>query len=381
MSKPAYIELHSRSAFSFLRGASFPEHLAETAAELGMSAIALCDRNGVYGAPRFYSKANECGVRPIVGSELTMEDGSVLPVLVESRAGYQNLCRLLTEGHLRAPKGECAVRWEELREFAGGLIALTGDEEGPLVRSILTHQSGDTTALTPQQHIERLISIFGGDRLFAEIQRHHLRGEDRLIRAQVNVAERFNLPLLATGGVLYAKRSGRQVLDAFTCLRNHTHLDAAGTLLARNSERYLKSAAEMHELFRDLPGALENTVRLADRLEFTLENLGYEFPRYPLALGETPEQALREQTFAGARNRYGSVLSPEVKAQLERELALIEKLGFCGYFLIVADIVKFCRETNVMAQGRGSAANSVVCYCLGITACDPIADTCSSSVS
>src|SRR5687767_2313728 len=144
-----YVELHSRSAFSFLRGASFPEHLAETAAELGLRAMALCDRNGVYGAPRFYSRAKECGIRPIVGSELTMEDGSVLPVLVESRTGYQNLCRLLTEGHLRAPKGECAVRWDELREFADGLVALTGDEEGPLARSILARQSGEATALTP----------------------------------------------------------------------------------------------------------------------------------------------------------------------------------------------------------------------------------------
>jgi error-prone DNA polymerase len=373
MSDPAYIELHSRSAFSFLRGASFPEHLAETAVELGMPAMALCDRNGVYGAPRFYSKAKESGIRPIVGSEITMEDGSVLPVLVESRTGYQNLCRFLTEGHLRAPKGECAVRWEELRESADGLIALTGDEEGPFVRSIVAHQSGNTTALTPRQNIQRLVSIFGPGRLFVEIQRHHLRGEERLVCAQRDIAESFNLPLLATGGVLYARRSGRPVLDMFTCLRHHTHLDAAGTLLARNSERYLKNAGEMRELFRDLPAAVENTVRLADRLQFTLENLGYEFPRYPLAPDETPEQVLREQTFAGARNRYGPVLSAKVKSQIERELALIEKLGFCGYFLIVADIVKFCRETNVMAQGRGSAANSAVCYCLGITACDPVA--------
>lgn len=367
-----YVELHSRSAFSFLRGGSFPEHLVETASELGMPAMALCDRNGVYGAPRFYAKGKEIGVRAIVGSELTMEDGSVLPVLVESREGYQNLCRALTEGHLRAAKGECAIRWEDLREYSNGLVALTGDEEGPLLRAIAARESGDATAITPQQTIQRLLSIFGPDRLFLELQRHHLRGEERVIRGQCELAERFHLPLLATGGVLYAKRSGRPVLDMFTCLRHHTHLDAAGTLLGRNSERYLKSADEMSSLFRDLPVALENTVRLANQLQFSLENLGYEFPRYPLAPPQTPEQALREQTFAGARNRYGAVLSLEVKMQLERELALIEKLGFCGYFLIVADIVKFCRETNVMAQGRGSAANSAVCYSLGITACDPI---------
>jgi error-prone DNA polymerase len=178
--------------------------------------------------------------------------------------------------------------------------------------------------------------------------------------------------LLATGGVLYAKRTGRQVLDVFTCLRNHTHLDAAGRLLAPNAERFVKNPAEMCDLFRDTPEGIENTVRLADRLEFSLQNLGYEFPRYPLSDGETPESVLRHQTFGGARERYGSELQPKVKAQLERELTLIEKLGFCGYFLIVADIVKYCRDHDIMAQGRGSAANSAVCYCLGITAVDPV---------
>ncbi|HEX7860463.1 MAG TPA: error-prone DNA polymerase [Verrucomicrobiae bacterium] len=369
---PPYVELHTRSAFSFLRGASFPEHIAEVAAERGLPAIALTDRNGVYGAPRFYAKAKESGVRPIVGAELTMDDGSVLPVLVESRLGYQNLCRLVTNGHLRAPKGECALRWDELPEFAEGLIALTGDDEGPLFRAIHAQETRNTAALSPQQILERLTRTFGADRVYVELQRHHLRGEEVFIRAQRELAAQHKLPLLATGGVLYAKRNGRPVLDVFTCLRNHTHLDAAGKLLARNSERYLKPAAEMHALFRDLPEALENTVRLADRLQFSLENLGYEFPRYPLAEGQTPEQVLWEQTYAGAHNRYGAVLSPEVKHQLERELNLIAKLGFCGYFLIVADIVKFCRESNIMCQGRGSAANSAVCYSLGITACDPI---------
>ncbi|HET6408103.1 MAG TPA: error-prone DNA polymerase, partial [Chthoniobacteraceae bacterium] len=371
-SNPPYVELHARSAFSFLRGASFPEHIAEVAAELGLPAIALTDRNGVYGAPRFYAKGRESGIRPIVGGELTMEDGSILPVLVESRLGYQNLCRLVTNGHLRAPKGECSLRWDELPEFATGLVAITGDDEGPLVRAIQAHDAGNTTALSPKQILDRLTRTFGPDRVYVELQRQHLRGEERLIRNQRELAERHQLPILATGGVLYARRSGRQVLDVFTCLRNHTHLDAAGTLLARNSERYLKTATEMHALFRDLPEALANTVRLADRLQFSLENLGYQFPRYPLAPGQTQEQVLWEQTYAGARLRYGDVLSPEVKTQLERELTLIAKLGFCGYFLIVADIVKFCRENNIMCQGRGSAANSAVCYCLQITACDPI---------
>ena len=302
-SAKSYVELHARSAFSFLRGASFPEHLAEVGAELGLPAIALTDRNGVYGAPRFYARGKELGIKPVVGAELAMEDGSVLPVLVESRRGYQNLCRLVTNGHLRAPKGECALGWEELPEFAEGLVALTGDEDGPLARAIQAHDSGNGEARSPQQVLERITRTFGTDRVYVELQRQHLRGEDRLIRSQCELAERHRLPILATGGVLYARRSGRQVLDVFTCLRNHTHLDAAGTLLARNSERHLKSAAEMQELFRDLPQAIENTVRLADRLQFSLENLGYEFPRYPLSAGQTPEQLLWEQTYAGARQR------------------------------------------------------------------------------
>jgi error-prone DNA polymerase len=369
MPPPAYIELHARSAFSFLRGGSFPEQLAETAGDLDIPAMALCDRNGMYGAPRFFVKAKEAGIRPIVGAELTMEDGSVLPVLVQSRTGYANVCRLLTNAHLRSPKGESSVRWDELPEFSEGLIALTGDEEGPLVRAI---QAGSAGISAGNQILQKLLRIFGRDRLYVELQRHHVRGEERIIKSFVHLAESANLPLLATGGVLYGKRSGRGVLDVFTCLRHHTHLDAAGKLLSQNNERFLKTAAEMHELFADLPKALENTVRLADRLEFSLEKLGYEFPKYPLAPGETPEAVLRAQTLAGARGRYGENLRDAVKKQLERELALIEKLGFCGYFLIVADIVKFCRENNIMAQGRGSAANSAVCYSLGITACDPV---------
>ena len=367
-----YVELHARSAFSFLRGGSFPEHLAEAAAEAEIPALALCDRDGVYGAPRFFAKAQESGVRAIVGSEVTLEDGSVLPLLVESRTGYQNLCRLLTEAHLRSPKGECAVAWSELADFREGLIALTGDEEGPLVRSILAQESGDAAARTPRQTLDRLLGIFGRENLFVELQRSHVRGEERMIRALRQLAEQQGVGVVATGGVLYAKRQGRQVVDVFTCLRHHTHLDAAGRLLALNNERHVKSAAEMHDLFRDLPEAVANTARVGERLEFTLRNLGYEFPHYPLTEGETNESVLRAQTYAGARERYGQVIDPKVKAQLERELDLISRLGFCGYFLIVADIVKFCRDQNIMAQGRGSAANSAVCYSLGITAVDPV---------
>ncbi len=368
-----YVELHSRSAFSFLRGGSLPEQMAVTAGELNLGTMALSDRNGVYGLPRFSAAAKENGVRPILGAELTMEDETVLPVLIESRAGYQNLCRLLTKSHLRSPKGEGRIRWSELPAFAEGMVALTGDEEGPLIEAIRhSWQPAKTRRTTPPQVLEKLIQAFGKNRVWVEIQRHFLRGEERINTALADLAASHRLPLLATNGVVYAKSQSRQILDVFTCIRNHTHLDAAGRLLTANSERFLKSAPDMETLFRDLPEAVANTERLADQLRFSLEDLGYEFPSYPVGPGETMDSALREQTIAGARWRYDGKIPDKVRKQIQHELAIIEKLGFAGYFLIVADLVKFCVNNNVMAQGRGSAANSTVCFCLGITAVDPI---------
>lgn len=364
---PDYIELHCRSAFSFLRGGSLPEQLAEDAHGIGLSAMALLDRDGVYGAPRFFGKARERGLRPIVGAEFTMEDGSILPVLARNRAGYQNICRLATRAHLRSEKGKAAVWWHELPEFAGGLVALTGDLEGPLALAFARGQN-----VAAHDRLLKLAEVFGRDNVYVELQRHHRRGEDRLNRFLADLASFAKLPILATNGVCYARPSGREVLDVFTCIRNHTNLDAAGLLLAQNSERHLKTPAQMRELFKDLPLAVRNTVALAERLEFSLENLGYEFPAYPVGPGETMDQVLREQVYAGAALRYGPALSAAVRKQLETELNLIGRLGFAGYFLIVGDLAKFCRENNIMAQGRGSAANSAVCYCLQITAVDPV---------
>ncbi len=375
----SYVELHARSAFSFLRGSSHPEQLAEVAAQLNLPAMAICDRNGVYGAPRFFNKAKEIGLRPIVGAELTMEDDSVLPVLVENRAGYQNLCRLLTHAHLRSEKGKSKVGWDELPEFVQGLVALTGDEEGPLVKAICRRR-GDESHFKNNQNLltsiptilERLVQTFGNKNVFVEIQRHHIRGEERINKSLVELAAQFRLPLLATNGVLHATPAGRQALDVFTCARNHTHLDAAGRLLAQNSERFLKNEKQMRELFRDLPEAIENTSPLAERLQFSLDNLGYEFPKYSVPPGHDANSFLRERTLAGARKRYAGEIPAKVFQQVNHELALIQKLGVAGYFLIVWDMVEFCAQENIMAQGRGSAANSSVCFCLGITNVDPL---------
>jgi error-prone DNA polymerase len=403
----SYIELHACSAFSFLRGGSFPEQLAEVAAELEMPAMALCDRNGVYGAQRFSVAAREHNVHAITGCELSMEDGSILPVLVENRAGYKNLCELLTQAHLRSEKGKCAVRWDELPEFAEGLIALFGSgsarvsranasptrTDGVLAIANFSERSKSMTsckyskrlfrrdaetntrdAHAPQNAADRaklLIDTFGRENVFVEIQRHFIRGEERVNRELIDLARANRLSLLATNGVQYAKPYGREVLDVFTCIREHTHLDTAGKLLTQNAECHLKSEREMRALFCDLPEAIENTSRLAERLTFSLENLGYEFPEYPVPAGHSMDSFLRTIVLFGAQQRYAAV-SAKVKRQLEEEVALITKLGFPGYFLIVWDIVNFCREHNIMVQGRGSAANSAVCYCLGITPVDPV---------
>ncbi|MGE3313245.1 MAG: DNA polymerase III subunit alpha, partial [Limisphaerales bacterium] len=374
-----YVELHARSGFSFLRGGSLPEAISERSAELGQAAVAVCDRMGVYGLPRLAGMARETGVRAIHGSELLMEDGAVLPVLVENRQGYRNLCELLTRAHLRAAKGEGRVRWAELPEFAEGLVALTGDEDGPVARAMAAGaggggrgREGTGVAARGLAAIEGLVEAFGRDNVWVEIQRHHRRQDVPVERRLTALAADCGLPLLATNGALYATPAGRRVVDVFTCLRNHRTADTAGALLAPNAERYLKSAREMARLFADRPEAVSNTVRLAERLTFRLEDLGYEFPRYPVGPGETMEGVLEEWTMRGARGRYGGSVPEKIRLLLRKELALIAKLGFAGYFLLVADLVRFCRENDILAQGRGSAANSAVCFCLGITAVDPV---------
>lgn len=362
----AFIELHVRSAFSFLRGASRPEDLVTAAEEAGLPALAVTDRNGVYGSVRAHQAAREAGLRALVGAELTLEDGSALPVLVRNRTGYENLCRLLTRAHLRAAKSEMRVRWNELPEFSEGLVALSGDNEGPLHRA---WEAAGKQGL--EAAWEKLAKAFPADARVVTLQRHLVRGESRVNRPLIDLAEKTGTPLVASNAVTCARPEDRRVQDVFTCLRNHTHLDVAGRLLAPNAERHIKGEAAITALFRDLPEAVENTARIADSLEFSMRDLGYRFPDYPVPAGESQDAYLTRETWRGARERYGKP-TPRITRQIERELALIHQLGFSGYFLIVWDIVKYCRENRIMVQGRGSAANSVVCYVLGITAADPI---------
>ncbi|PTY00247.1 error-prone DNA polymerase [Spartobacteria bacterium LR76] len=358
-----YVELHARSALSFLGGASRPEELSKQAAKLALPAMALCDRDGLYGAARHHVAAKDTGIEPLIGAELTMEDGSILPVLVATREGYRNLSRLITEAKLRGTKTECAVRWGELPAYAAGLLALTGEIDG-----ILQHRAGRAS----EDRLEKVLAAFGQGNVYVEVQRHLLRGEERRQQYLEAVAARRHLPIVATNGVMYHDPARRGVQDVFTCIRHHTSLCKAGRVLSANGERFLKGPEQMRRLFADHPEYLDNTLRVAERLEFRLADLGYEFPKYPVPEGETMEAFLRRTTMEGARRLYGSGLSEKVRRQLEFELDLICRLGFAGYFLIVWDLVNYCRDHDILVQGRGSAANSAVCYSLGITVCDPV---------
>jgi error-prone DNA polymerase len=396
-----YVELHARSAFSFLEGAAVPEDLIAACKALDLPAMALLDRDGVYGSPRFHSAAKKNGIKAHVGAEITVvghkhsfenTDTISIPVLVRNRTGYQNLCRLITLMKLRVPKhaepGECAATPDELAAHAEGLICLTGAEDGPLaIRDTeistpsglarwgpRTRRHGDTETL--KKRAEWLVDIFGKGNVYAELQRHFNREEEARNQAVVEIARQLHLPLLATNGVCHATPAQREVADVFTCIRHHVRLENAGRLLAQNSERYLKPAKTMRRLFTDLPEAIANTVELSSRLEFTLEDLGYEFPEYSVPSGETMASFLRKRTDEGSRLRYtgrnGTPTYERARIQIERELVLIEKLKLEGYFLIVWDIIQFCRRQGILVQGRGSAANSAVCYSLGITAVDPV---------
>jgi error-prone DNA polymerase len=426
-----YIELRTRSAFSFLEGSALPEDLVERAAELGYPALAMGDRDGLYGAPRFYHGAERAGVRAIVGAELTLDLSSTgapsghdsghnpgdqrLYVLVPDRERYRNLCRMITASKLRplnpvaiepvaveqgraapatpvtrrspqaAPaaafrhgrsgasgaasrelvkKGASRITLDDLERYGEGLICLAGGARSPLALAL-------TRGDDPRALCERLGAIFGRGNLYIDLGRHLDPAEERLNRRLAALAAACGVPLVATNDVCHTG-ADRALLDTLTCIRLGLTLEEAGRALWANAERRLKPPAEMAALFRDLPGAVAAARAIAERCAFKLCDLGYRFPSYPLPPGETPDSYLRMLVEAGARERWGPAPSARVLGQLAHELEIIARLRLAGYFLIVWDIVQFCRENRIMAQGRGSAANSAVCYALGITAVDAV---------
>lgn len=390
MPAPDYIELHAASAFSFLEGASSPEQLVKAAFEREMPAMALLDRNGLYGAPRFHLHAEENKMRAHIGAEIAVADlccrltppawlphqhlpePARVPLLCASTTGYANLCQMITRFKMRERgKAEGMATAEDLAEFSAGLICLTGGDEGPLAAALA--RGGVQAA---RSELERLVRIFGPQNVYVELQRHGDRHEEYRNQVAVSLAESLHLPVLATNGVRYATQYEREVLDVFTAVRHGTDLERAGRLLECNSQRHVRRPDTMRRLFTDIPEAIDNTVLLSQRLEFKLADLGYQFPSYDTPSGEPAKDFLRQKVKEGIHRRYvhkqNSRLLMKAQRQAERELALIEKLGFEGYFLIVWDVVEYCKRNGILIQGRGSAANSVVCYALEITAVDPV---------
>lgn len=362
----SYVPLFTKSNYSFLEGASHPEELVARACELGLPALAFTDRDGIYGVVRAYEEsrirraAGEDAPTIIVGSQVRVDDGSTIVLLAMDQQGYRHLCALITRGRRRCEKGESQVFWSEVAEHSPGLIALWGGAE-----SLLTGEE------RPDRVAYLLREAFG-DRLYAMVTRHYLEEEDgrrALLRAR---AERYGLPLVAAVEVLYHQKSRRRLQDVLTGIKEKKPLTELGPLLRPNGEHYLPDQEEFRRRFREFPEAVERTLEIAARITFSMGALKYRYPIGELPEGYGPDEWLRELTLRGARKRYGPQIPQKVLDQLVHEFALIEELRYAGYFLTMKEIVDFCTEQEILCQGRGSAANSSVCYCLGITAIDPV---------
>jgi error-prone DNA polymerase len=355
-----YVPLWCKSNFSFLEGASHPDEFVEEAHRLSFPAIALTDRDGVYGVVRAHVKARETGMKLIIGSQVTIEDNSTIVLLAQDRNGDANLCRLLTKGRLRSEKGHSAVTWSEVCAHAAGLIALWGGEQSLVVRESV-----------PDDVAGQLHDTFG-DRLYGLIARHRREEEipeETLLRER---AKRYCLPLLAANEVLYHNPVRRRLQDVLTAIRHGISVASCGRRLKPNAEYCLKSSQAFESLYANDPAIVDRTIEIAERCNFTLDEIRYRYPSEKLPDGTTSSQWLRHQTFNGARWRYGESIPGSVILQIEKELELIDALDYPGYFLTMWEIVEYCRANDILCQGRGSAANSVVCYCLGITAIDPV---------
>ena len=354
-----YVPLWCKSNFSFLEGASHPDELVDEAHRLGLPAIALTDRDGVYGVVRAHVRAREAGVKLIIGAEATVNDGSTIVLLAQDRGGYANLCRLITKGRLRSDKGASAVTWDEVCEHAPGLLALWGGQQSLIVAET-----------EPEEVAGKLREAFG-DRLYGMIARHR-REEEVVQEARLRQrAMRFGFPLIAASEVLYHTPARRRLQDVLTAIRYGIPIVACGRRLKPNAEHGLKPPYAFDKLFGDDSAAVARTLAVAERCSFSLDEIRYRYPSEELPDGTTSAEWLRRQTLGGARWRYGEQIPGEIAAQIEKELEIIEALDYPGYFLTMREIVEFCRANDILCQGRGSAANSVVCYCLGITAVDP----------
>ena len=357
----SYAELQVTTNFSFLRGASHAHELAGQAAELGHRAIAVTDRNTLAGAVRLHQAAKQAGLRPVIGARLDFTDAPSVLVYPTDRAAYGRLSRMLTTGKRRTTKGECSLQLADLLENAEGLLAVALQPDGRLTRAAGEQQL---------QHLGVLRATFG-DRLYLGVQ-NLLRGDDaRRLAWAIDAVGRLDIPLVATNDVHAHARGRRALQDVMTCIRERTTLRAVGRRLHANGERYLKDEAAMRELFAACPEAVDRTVEIVERCRFDLDTLRYEYPIDTIPAGRTAQQHLVQLTWEGAARMYPDGVPDKVRGILEHELALVDQLAYAPYFLTVHDIVSYARGEGILCQGRGSAANSAVCYVLGITAVDP----------
>ena len=356
----SYAPLWCKSNYSFLEGASHPEELVEQAHALGLPALALTDRDGVYGVVRAHVRARELGVHLICGAQVSLDGGAQVVLLALDRPGYANLCRLITRGRLRHAKGECRVAADEVCAHAEGLLALWPG----------AHWTAEADADRDRPLLAALCDAFG-DRAYGLLARHRLPAEaprEGWLRAQAGA---LRLPLAAATEVLYHTPARRDLQDVLTCIRHGVSLARAGRRIRANAEHDLKTPAAFGALYRDDPAAAARTVDIAARCRFSLDAVRCRYPSERLPDGGTASSRLGRLAEAGARRRFGGRIPAAVRTQIGRELALIDELDYCGYFLTMWEIVEFCRRHGILCQGRGSAANSTVCYCLGITAVDP----------
>ncbi len=370
----AYAELLCRTHYSFLEGASHPEELIQQAAAMGLRALAITDRDGVYGIPKAYVAARSLPhLHFITGATLTLKEHPPIALLARDRAAYGVLCRLLTESHRDAPKGEAFLPWSQFVSMLGelpgsrGLVALPR-EEAPSLRKEAALMR--LPRLAP--HDWGALRDLFGDRLYLPLRRH-LDGQDEArTRSAIELQKRFGVPILATNDAYYHEPSRRMLQDVLTATRLNTSLAGAGRRLFSNGERHLKSALEMAALFPDLPEALARTVEVAESCTFSPAELRYRYPSEWIPGGHTAQSWMEHLVREGCRTRYPDGVPEAVERQLQHEFQLVKELQFADYFLTIWEIVDFARSRGILCQGRGSAANSAICYCLGITAVDPV---------
>ena len=345
-----YVPLWCKTNYSFLEGASHPEELVEEAHRLGLPAIAVTDRDGLYGIVRAHVRAKELGIKLIAGSEVTVPGISPVVLLAKDRPGYANLCRLISKGRLRKPKGESEVTLPELCEHAEGLFCLC------------------RRPVEPADDLKTACGI----RLYALLARHRVAEENDDEVSLREWAVRHGVQTVAAAEVLYHQRSRKHLQDVISCIRHGVTLASAGTCIRPNAQNGFIPPESFSRLFADDPGAVRRTVEIADLCTFSLSEIRYRYPDEKLPSGFTTIEWLWMLAKEGAVKRYPDGVPADVTAQLHKEISLVEELDYAGYFLTMWEIVEYCRANEILCQGRGSAANSALCYCLGITAIDPV---------